>query len=83
MSPYKHHEPVDISEMDRSRYQGHHSICQKLRDIFHMTENEEIKIELRICMSMAKSMNSKLQDYKHAEEDKTRREVQCQQNQSL
>lgn len=81
--PYRHHDPVDISEMDRTRYDGHHSICQKLRDIFHMTENEEIKLELRVCMSMAKSMNQKLQNYKHVEEEKTRREVQCQQNQSL
>lgn len=80
--PYKRRNPVDVSEMELSRYQGHHSICQKLRDLFHMTENEEIKLELRVCMAMAKAMNQKLQDYKHKEEEETRREAQCQQNQS-
>lgn len=71
--PYRRHNPVDISEMDRSRYQGHHSICQKLRDLFHMTENEEMKLELRVCMAMAKSMNKKLQDYKHEKEQEIAR----------
>ena len=39
-----------------------------------MTENEEIKLELRVCMAMAKSMNKKLQDYKHTEEEKVKKE---------
>ena len=67
--PYKRHEPCPISEMDRSRWDGHHSICQFLRDIYHMVENngdpEEVKLKVRVCVSMAKSMNKKLQYYKH------------------
>jgi hypothetical protein len=51
--------------MDRSRYDGHNSICQKLRDIYHKVDDEEVRLELRICVSMAKSMNKKLQYYKH------------------
>lgn len=65
--PYKHHDPVDLREMDRSRYDGHHSICQTLRDIYHMTENEEIQLKCRVAMSMAKSMHNKLKLYKQKE----------------
>lgn len=68
--PYRRHDPIDIAEMDRTRYDGHHSICQFLRDIFHLTDNEEIKLKCRIAMNMAKSMNKKLQNYKHAEEER-------------
>lgn len=62
--PYKHHEPVDISEMDRTRYDGHHSICQTLRDIYHLTDSEDVKLKTRVAMSMAKSMHTKLKKYK-------------------
>ena len=63
--PYKRHDPVPESEMDMSRWQGHHSICQMLRDMYHETNDENIKLKCRICMSMAKSMNKRLQYYKH------------------
>ena len=66
--PYPHREPVPESEMDRSRYEGHHSICQTLRDMYHETTDENIRLKLRLCMSMAKAMNKKLQEYKHKEE---------------
>ncbi len=66
--PYRHHDPVDISEMDKSRYEGHHSICQTLRDLFHMTDDEEIKLKRRVAMSMAKSMHEKLKKYKSEKE---------------
>lgn len=66
--PYKRHSPVPKSEMDMSRWQGHHSICQTLRDMYHETDDENIKLKCRLCMAMAKSMNKKLQYYKHREE---------------
>jgi len=73
--PYNHHEPCPISEMDRSRYENHHSICQFLRDIYNMIEDngdsQEIKLKLRVCVSMAKSMNKKLQEYKHIKEQES------------
>lgn len=65
--PYKHHEPIDISEMDRTRYDGHHSICQTLRDIYHLTDDESIRLKARVAMSMAKSMHNRLKKYKEAE----------------
>ena len=62
--PYKRHEPVSVQEMDRSRYDGHHSVCQMLRDIYHLTDNEEIKLKARVAMAMTKSMHEKLKKYK-------------------
>ena len=65
--PYKRHNPVPLEEMDRTRWEGHHSICQFLRDIYHMTDNEDVKMKARIAMSMAKAMQNKLKWYKNAE----------------
>jgi hypothetical protein len=50
--------------MKKQRYKGHHTICQTLRDIYALTDNEEIKLKTRIAMSMAKSMHNKLKQYK-------------------
>ena len=66
--PYKKREPVSENEMDRKRWEGHHTICQKLRDIYHMTDNSDVRLNLRLAMAMAKAMNDKLQYYKHKEE---------------
>ena len=72
--PYKRRDPVPPEEMERDRYAGHFTICQYIRDIYHMTDDEGIRLKLRVAMAMSKAMNQKLQDYKHAEEEKTRRE---------
>lgn len=61
---YPKHQPVPEKTMDISNYEGHHSICQTLRDIYHMTDNEDIKLKCRIAVSMAKSMQKKLKWYK-------------------
>lgn len=61
---YKRHKPIDVSEMDKTRWLGHHSICQMLRDIYHETNDDEIKIKCRIAMSMAKSMHNKIKALK-------------------
>ena len=68
--PYKHREPVSISEMDRGRYGGHRTICQTLRDIYHIIDNEDVKLKCRLAMAMAKAMNDRLQYYKHKYEEK-------------
>lgn len=72
--PYKRRIPVPEEEMeyplatehqmDESRYEGHHTICQTLRDIYHMTEKEEIKLKCRLAMAMSKAMNEKLKWYR-------------------
>jgi len=62
--PYRRVDPVPVELMNESRYDGHFSICQKLRDIYRMTDDEEIKLNCRIAMAMAKSMQNKLKYYK-------------------
>jgi hypothetical protein len=63
--PYKKRKPVDEKVMLNKRYHGHHSICQKLRDIYLKTEDEEAKLDLRIAMAMAKAMHEQLKYYKN------------------
>ena len=62
--PMRRHEPVSEKKMLRKRYDGHHTICQMLRDIYSLTEDEDIKLKCRIAMSMAKSMHEKLKSYR-------------------
>ena len=64
--PYKHREPVSEKEMEFDRYEGHHTICQTLREIYHMTDDPEIRIKLRLCVSFAKAMHKRLKEYKRA-----------------
>ena len=65
--PYPKVEPVSVKKMLRKRYHGHNTICQKLRDIFVATENEQIKLDCRIAMAMAKKMHERLKHYKRKE----------------
>lgn len=67
--PYKRREPVPESEMDRSRYNGHYTICQKLRDMYHRIDDPSVKLDIRICMAMSKAMNNRLQYYRHKYEE--------------
>ena len=62
--PYKRREPVSEREMDKSRYEGHHSICQTIRDIYHLTGDEDIKLKCRLAMAMSKAMHKRLKYYK-------------------
>lgn len=57
-------EPAPLWEMDKARWEGHHSICQTIRDIYHMTDNEELKLKCRVAMAMTKAMNERLKEYK-------------------
>lgn len=65
---YEKVEPISIEKMLKTCYHGHNSICQTLRDIFIMTDSEEIKIKCRTAMAMAKKMHNKLKEYKAKEE---------------
>jgi len=71
--PYPRHDPVPEEEMLKpateeemafSRYAGHHSICQTLRDIWAMSDNEEVKMKCRLAVAMAKAMVNKLKVYR-------------------
>jgi len=61
---YKRVEPVSIAEIERKRYLGHNTICQKIREVYALTNDEEIKLRCRIMLKMAKSMHNKLKWYK-------------------
>jgi hypothetical protein len=62
--PYKRVEPVSEKIMLDETYNGHFSICQKLREIYLLTDNEDIRLNCRIAMAMAKSMQNKLKFYR-------------------
>lgn len=61
--PMRRHEPVPEKLMING-HDGHHTICQTLRDIYSLTDNKEIKLKCRIGMSMAKSMHNRLKFYR-------------------
>ena len=63
-------EPIRESYMDMKRFEGHHSICQTLRDIYHMTDDEKLKLKCRVAMAMTKAMHEKLKKYKQMEMEK-------------
>jgi len=85
--PYKRHNPVSEDEMeitgkeelmfeitawmDKRRFEGHHSVCQTIRDIYHLTNDPDVKLKCRLAMSMTKSMHEKLKWYKAKEQEKT------------
>lgn len=64
--PYQRVDPVSERAMLYSRYHGHHTICETLREIYLIAENEEIKMKCRIAMAMAKKMHNKLKQYREA-----------------
>jgi hypothetical protein len=63
-------EPAPESEMDKERWEGHHSICQTIRDIYHITDDGELKLKCRVAMAMTKAMHEKLKKYKQLREEK-------------
>ncbi len=78
--PYKpidEYEPIEVSFINKRRYEGHHTICQFLRDIYHMTDDEEIKMKCRMGMSVTKAMHDKLKEYadKAREMEESKKEI--------
>jgi len=74
--PYKHRDPVSEEEflyseepteaaMFKEAHPGHHTVCQTLRDIYQMTNDEEARAKLRLAWAMMKAMNDKLHYYKN------------------
>jgi len=62
ISEMKVGEPVPESFMDQENKIN--TICETLRQIYHLTDNEEIKLKCRVAMTMAKKMAFKLSAYK-------------------
>ncbi|MFH1547461.1 MAG: hypothetical protein ABIC57_03165, partial [bacterium] len=65
--PYKKCEPADDVDMRKKRYFGHHTICEKCREIWRMgreLNNPELMLKAREAMAMGKRMHEKLKEYK-------------------
>ena len=56
------HEPIDESIMNEKSEIN--TICETLRQIYHLTEDAEIKLLCRTATSMAKAMSRRLRHYK-------------------
>ena len=65
---YPRVKPIDERKMRRTRYEGHHTICQVLREIYGLSDDEDIKLKARVAMAMAKKMHERLKYYKAKEE---------------
>lgn len=50
--------------MDRRIYDGENTVCQTLRDMYHLTEDQGIRLKCRVAMSMAKAMCRKMMEYR-------------------
>lgn len=66
--PYETVEPVSVAVMRKKRYHGHNTVCEKLREIYMLTDNEEIKMKCRIAMAMTKKMHQRLKEYREERE---------------
>lgn len=56
------HNPVPIEIMEQKS--AICTICETLRQIYHKTDDEEIRLLCRVATSMAKSMSKRLRHYK-------------------
>lgn len=62
--PVRKHEPCPESYME-NQYPLN-TICQLLRDTYHLTDDPQIRVNLRIAVSMAKSMVRQLKRYQES-----------------
>lgn len=62
--PYKIVPPADDADMKKQRYLGHHTICEKLREIWRESNDPNIKMKAKEAMGMAKRMQAKLKIYR-------------------
>jgi len=61
---YQTVEPVEEKRMMRKRYAGHGTICQVLRDIYGLSDDEDVRLKCRLAMAMAKKMHDRPKYYK-------------------
>lgn len=60
--PYKRYAPATEQDMDK-RMKGPNTICNILREMYHMTDDPEIRLKCRVAFSMGKAMCNKLTHY--------------------
>lgn len=64
--PYKRVEPASLQDIRRKRFIGHHTICEKCREIYRigvLLGNEELQLKAREAMAMGKRMHEHLKEY--------------------
>lgn len=61
---HRPHDPVPVEQMKRRGNANQNSICQRLRIIYELTDDDEIKLQCRVATAMAKAMVFKLNEYK-------------------
>ena len=61
--PYPRHNPAPEADMEK-RMKGDNTLCNTIRDMYHMTEDPEIRLKLRLAFSMGKAMCERLTYYK-------------------
>jgi len=61
----RNHTPVMERVMDGFDPEYKYMLCQVLRRIYSTSDSEKVKLKLRIAMSMAKSINARLEKYKN------------------
>ena len=55
-------DPAPEEEMLKKGDRG--TICQTLRELYEVAENEKVKYKLRMCLAMAKAMAARLEAYR-------------------
>ena len=60
--PYKKHPPASEEDMEK-RMKRNNTICNILREMYHMTDDPEIRLKCRLAFSMGKAMCEKLTQY--------------------
>jgi len=58
MSGLHKHEPVPREKMEKASPQ--YTICEVLREIYRLTDDEDIRYRCRVATAMAKAMNRRL-----------------------
>ena|GEM_PF-4370941 len=61
----KRRKPASVEQMEQSKWVGRETICQTLRDIYELADDERIRDKTRLAMAMAKAMNKKLRAYRN------------------
>ena len=64
--PYKRHAPCAEADMDATAVEGEIAVFQILRDIYHLTDDEDIKMKCRIGISMARAMSRRIDKYEQS-----------------
>ena len=65
--PYKIIPPADEADMRKKRYLGHHSVCEKIREIWRIAKAKgdiETQFKCREALGMTKRMHEKLKEFK-------------------